>query len=201
MRPTRGELYEHLRERPRDSRSTEFDAAFWAQAGAEVAVLVIDMSGFTRLTRQRGVLHFLSLHAELIQMVSGLAAATGGWLVKGEADNAIVAFDSPEQAVTMALALVKRAGAVNGARAETDRILPCVGIAYGPILLLADDVYGDAVNVAYKLGEDVAEPLEILVEGTVAAELADAGYRFGPRAAAVCGRVELHYRPLLAPEA
>jgi len=44
----------------------------------------------------------------------------------------------------------------------------CVGIGYGRILQLDDDLFGDEVNVAYKLGEDVAGPGEVLVSEAAA---------------------------------
>merc|ERR1719420_1915585 len=38
-----------------------------------------------------------------------------------------------------------------------------IGIKDGSLVLIEGDVYGDPVNVASKLGEDIAEPGELLV--------------------------------------
>ncbi len=50
-----------------------------------------------------------------------------------------------------------------------------IGIDFGRFLMIpGEDCYGDPVNVAYKLGEDLARPGEILVTASVRARL-DAG--------------------------
>ncbi len=50
-----------------------------------------------------------------------------------------------------------------------------VGIGYGPVLLIGDeDMMGNEVNLACKLGEDVAEYGEILLTEAAARELAGA---------------------------
>jgi class 3 adenylate cyclase len=40
----------------------------------------------------------------------------------------------------------------------------CAGVAWGRILQFEDDLFGDAVNVAYKLGEDTAKAGEVLLD-------------------------------------
>ena len=40
---------------------------------------------------------------------------------------------------------------------------PCIGIGFGRVLELTDDVFGDEVNIAFKLGEAVATKREILL--------------------------------------
>jgi class 3 adenylate cyclase len=50
-------------------------------------------------------------------------------------------------------------------------VYPCIGVGYGRVLELTDDVFGDEVNVAFKLGEDVATTREILLSDAVLAQL------------------------------
>ncbi|MBI3268169.1 MAG: hypothetical protein HYZ53_04045 [Planctomycetes bacterium] len=38
-----------------------------------------------------------------------------------------------------------------------------IGLGYGPVIDLDDDLWGNAVNTASKLGEDTSEPGEILI--------------------------------------
>jgi class 3 adenylate cyclase len=52
----------------------------------------------------------------------------------------------------------------NKRRVPEDQVLLCVGIGYGKVLRIGDeDVYGQEVNAASKLGEDTAKANEILV--------------------------------------
>jgi class 3 adenylate cyclase len=48
-----------------------------------------------------------------------------------------------------------------------------MGIDYGRYLRLVDDVFGDTVNLAYKLGEDLAGRGEILVTEPVVRAVGD----------------------------
>ena len=53
-----------------------------------------------------------------------------------------------------------------------------MGIGYGPSLLVGDeDIFGNELNLASKLGEDMAEPNEILLTEAAALALPDAGFR------------------------
>ncbi len=61
----------------------------------------------------------------------------------------------------------RRLARYNRGRPTPERFNACIGIDCGPILRLADDVYGAAVNIASKLGEDLAAKDEILVTGEV----------------------------------
>ena len=55
-------LRERLSERlAHPERADEIDRELWAELGQEIAILMSDTSGFTRITRERGTLHFLSL--------------------------------------------------------------------------------------------------------------------------------------------
>ena len=57
------------------------------------AVLVItDMSGFTRITREEGILHFMMLIKEMQAICVPIFERYGGRLVKVEADDLFVIF-------------------------------------------------------------------------------------------------------------
>src|SRR5207237_361032 len=47
----------------------------------------------------------------------------------------------------------------------------CIGLGFGKILELSGDAFGDQVNVAFKLGEDVAAPGEILMSAEAVEDL------------------------------
>lgn len=50
------------------------------------------------------------------------------------------------------------------AKADEEKILLCVGIGYGTMLLIGNDVFGAQANASSKVGEDAAKPYEILVK-------------------------------------
>lgn len=90
-------------------------------------------------------------------------------MIKNEADNLIAIFERPEQAVRCAVAVQDAHRRWNASALEDDdRFQVCIGVDYGAFLRLSDDVFGDTVNVAYKLGEDLAGRGEILVTEPVA---------------------------------
>ena len=58
----------------------------------DCCLVVTDMSGFTRITREEGVLHFLMLIKEMQAMCLPIMNRYGGKLVKTEADDLFVIF-------------------------------------------------------------------------------------------------------------
>ncbi|MEO7107617.1 MAG: hypothetical protein ABIZ09_14675, partial [Rhodoferax sp.] len=76
----------------------------------------------------------------------------------------LVVFDTPQQALAAAQAMVEATIAANPGRAAEDRIEVCIGLGYGTVLRIDDhEVWGSEVNAASKLGEDLAKGGEILV--------------------------------------
>ena len=58
----------------------------------------------------------------------------------------------------------RRCARTTSVRSKDWRIDACIGIAQGRALVLpGQDLFGDCVNIAAKLGEDLAQPGEILV--------------------------------------
>ena len=175
-----------------------FDAAVWAERGAEGTILVTDLSGFTKQTKKHGILHFLHVFRRCQQACLPLLDAHGGHLMKQEADDLIGYFPSPDRAAAAALGMLRATRALNAGLAEDDRVHLCLGIEHGPLLQLDDDAFGDPVNVAFKLGEDVADRGELLVGPTAYRALVDGGFDLsgvtvdGPRSAET-GNVALEH--------
>lgn len=136
----------------------------WRQYGVERSVLVLDMSGFSLLTRCHGVVHYLSMVRRMHETVRPIIHGFGGSVVKFEADNAFAIFPGPDEAVRAAIAINEAAETENAKYAAEFGIRLSGGIDHGRILLIeGQDFFGDPVNVASKLGEDLAKPGEILV--------------------------------------
>ena len=176
-----------------------FDEAIWAQCGMDGAVLVTDLSGFTRLTQQKGILHFLSMFRRFQRACAPVINKHGGSLLKQEADDLIGLFVDAADAIDAATDMMRQVEALNEGAAEDETIGLCVGVDYGRMLRLCDDAYGDPVNIAFKLGEDVAKPGEVLVGTGAMARAKAAGYPFAgvtvsPPRMVTAGKVGLqHY--------
>ncbi len=170
---TKDELFRRLLARTRDN-ATRVDREITAALETTGAVLVCDSSGFTATTRHRGILHFLSLLIQSYELSTPLVGTHHGTLIKNEADNLIAIFERPDDAIRCAIAMQDAHRRRNAAVEADDRFYVCMGIDYGRYLRLVDDVFGDAVNLAYKLGEDLAARGEILVTEPVVRTVGDA---------------------------
>jgi class 3 adenylate cyclase len=161
----RDELFRLLDVRNREQeRTEEIDQRLWSECGVQRAVLVTDLTGFTRITKREGILHFLAQFRRVVCMAEPLFEAAEASFWKMEADDLMAAFPSVERALEVARVL---------AQADFGEVAVCAGIAWGRILQFEDDLFGDAVNVAYKLGEDVAKAGEVLVDENAAQLVAD----------------------------
>lgn len=137
----------------------------WNDFGCDRAVLVLDMSGFSRLTRRFGIVHYLALVRRMQNTAGPLVAAHNGQVVKFEADNLFGAFASATDALQCARAIRQKFAELNEETADEKDVKVSIGMAWGRILVVDNgDYFGDAVNVACKLGEDLASASEILID-------------------------------------
>jgi class 3 adenylate cyclase len=130
----------------------------------------MDMSGFSLLTQKFGIVHYLSMVRRMQITTAPIIERHAGVVVKFEADNCFAMFEDVPSAVDAAVALNTAFAAINEFTDDEFDIRISIGIAYGDVLLIGGpDYFGDAVNLASKLGEDVAGPGEILLaEGALA---------------------------------
>ncbi len=146
------------------------DARIREQYEKDAAVLISDMSGFSRITQEEGILHFLELiHRMQDLAVPVIEASPGGHLVKIEADNLYAMFDTVQAAVDTALELQNTFQAAFDGKPKNDVVALSIGIAWGRLLdLEGREYFGDPVNIASKLGEDLAGGGDVFVTQTAA---------------------------------
>jgi class 3 adenylate cyclase len=138
-------------------------------------VLVVDMSQFSTITQRLGIVHFLSTVMRMRLMAQPIIRSLGGTVVKFEADNCFAVFPDTASAIQAAVALNRAVDSENETVAENAKISISCGIDYGRFLLVdGKDFYGSAVNIASKLGEDVAGPGEILATAQAVALIPEA---------------------------
>ena len=136
----------------------------WSDYGAEFAVFVLDMSGFSLLTRKYGIVHYLSMVRRMQLTTEPIVKSYGGSMIKYEADNCFAVFPDPLSAVNAAIAMQHAFSAANLLTSDDLDIHIACGIDFGKILIIGhEDCFGDSVNRASKIGEDLAAAGEILV--------------------------------------
>jgi len=136
----------------------------WADYGAEVAVFVLDMSGFSLLTRKYGIVHYLSMVRRMQLTTEPIVKSYGGSMIKYEADNCFAVFPDPLSAVKAAIAMQAAFAASNFLTSDDLDIHISCGIDYGKLLIIGrEDCFGDPVNRASKIGEDLANAGEIII--------------------------------------
>ena len=140
------------------------EESLWDAYGAEYAVFVLDMSGFSLLTRKYGIVHYLSMVRRMQLTTEPIVKSYGGSMIKYEADNCFAVFPDPLSAVNAAIAMQHAFSAANLLTSDDLDIHIACGIDYGKILIIGhEDCFGDPVNRASKIGEDLAAAGEILI--------------------------------------
>src|SRR5215204_6901457 len=142
----------------------KIEATLWKDFGAEYAVFILDMSGFSMLTRKYGIVHYLSMVQRMQLTTEPIVKSYGGFMIKYEADNCFAVFPDPLGAVNAAIAMQHAFTASNILTSEDLDIHISCGIDYGKLLIIGnEDCFGDPVNRASKIGEDLANAGEILI--------------------------------------
>lgn len=142
----------------------QIEETLWDDYGAEYAVFILDMSGFSLLTRKYGIVHYLSMVRRMQLTTEPIVKSYGGFMIKYEADNCFAVFPEPLSAVNAAIAMQHAFGAANLLTSDDLDIHISCGIDFGKILIIGhEDCFGDPVNRASKIGEDLAAAGEVLI--------------------------------------
>lgn len=152
----------------------DLERDLWRRFGVDAAVHVLDMARFSALTRDHGIVSYLTMIRRMQRVVRPIVKRHGGQLVKFAADNAYSRYPLVEGAIRAAIDINRNFAAADIGGANGPAIQVSSGIAYGRVLLAgSSDYFGDPVNIASKLGEDAAEAGEILVSDEAMQQLAD----------------------------
>jgi adenylate cyclase len=153
----------------------------------QAAIFVLDMSGFTRITIERGILHYLMMIHRMRELCAPCVTRHRGVVVKTEADNLFARFPTVRRAVDAALDMLEVLGEANVETEDESDIQISVGIGWGPTLVLEHDMWGSEFNLASKLGEDIASAGDVLLTGAAHGALRGAPFRFRRRPITVSG--------------
>src|SRR6516162_6015986 len=133
--------------------------ASMADAGVErrlAAVLAADVAGYSRLMGADEVGTLGALKSLRREVVDPAIASHKGRIVKTTGDGMLVEFASAVDAVTCAVAVQEKMAARTTEGTEP-RIQFRFGINVGDVIIDADDIFGDGVNVAARV-ENECEP-------------------------------------------
>jgi class 3 adenylate cyclase len=169
------------------------DAGLLTTLSRPPAICFLDITGYTRLTLERGDEAAADLAAGLGRLVNGTALKHGGRPVKWLGDGVMVYFRDPGPAVVAALEMVDGVTSAGLPPAH-------VGLHAGPVLFQEGDYFGQTVNLASRIAE-YARPGEVLVTQEIvdASEAVGASFtEIGPvELKGIAGVVRLHaaHRP------
>ena len=136
------------------------------------AILAADVVGYSRLmgADEEGT------HAKVMQLLGEVADPQirehGGRIVKTTGDGLLGEFRSVVDAVRCAIAVQRGMAERNVGVPVERRIEFRIGINLGDVIIEKDDIYGDGVNIAFRL-EGLAEPSGICVSAVVHDQVCD----------------------------
>ena len=142
------------------------------------AICFLDITGYTRLTEERGDEAAAELAAHLTPIVQRSAERHGGKVVKWLGDGVMFHFREPTGGVVAALEMVDAIPAAGLPPAH-------VGLHTGPVVFQGGDYFGRTVNLAARIGEKAA-PGQVLVTQEIVDRVVPDGIAFEP-----VGAVEL----------
>jgi adenylate cyclase len=134
------------------------------------AICFLDITGYTRLTQERGDDAAADLAGTLAHLVERSSVRYGGKPIKWLGDGVMVFFPNPGPGVRAALEMVDGLAAAGLPPAH-------VGLHAGPVLYQAGDYFGQTVNVSARIA-DYARPAEVLVSQAVADACTENGIAF-----------------------
>jgi adenylate cyclase len=134
------------------------------------AMCFLDITGYTRLTSERGDAAAAELASTFSRIVQGTSQRYSGRAVKWLGDGVMFYFTDPGPGVVAALTMVESAASAGLPPAH-------VGLHAGPVLIQEGDYYGQTVNLASRIA-DYARPGEVLVSQAVVDAAGDIGCSF-----------------------
>ncbi len=149
------------------SARTHFEGVLRDTTAAVVCgVGFADLSGFTALTQALTPAQLSHLLNEFAGTVSDVVHADGGRIVKFIGDEVMWVSSAPDRLVRAAVDLVEHP------KAREEGLQVRAGLAYGTVVAINGDYFGNPVNLAARLVA-AAAPEQILATSELRAELPD----------------------------
>jgi class 3 adenylate cyclase len=148
----------------------------WFSYAGEKAVLISDMSGFTRLTRQFGIIHFAGLIMQMRHLFARVFDHYDAHTWMTEADNCVALFPSSAHAMLAALECAHLTQRFNASLHDASFHIHMSGFGVDCGAHIIQDrsgkrLFGEVVDRAYQLGEQEADDGEVLISEKVYARV------------------------------
>src|SRR4030081_147821 len=130
------------------------------------AIVAGDIAGYSRLMQidEEGThIRVKRIEPDLIEPS---IAEPHGRLVKTTGDGFISLFDSPDEAVRSGIVIQQNMVGRNASMPKHHWIEYRIGVNLGDVIVEADDVFGDGVNIATRL-EGIADPGQVYISGGI----------------------------------
>jgi adenylate cyclase len=147
-------------------------AGLLERAESTPAICFVDMTGFTRLTEERGDEEAARLAISLAALVNDVSRTYGGRAIRWLGDGGLFYFEDASAAFAAALEI--------GERAPAAGLPPThIGVQAGPVVFRDGDVYGRTVNIASRIA-DRAEAGEVLTSQETVTRVGEVEASFEP---------------------
>lgn len=163
--PEQSELWKLLNERAAPSADVEdVDRRIWEKYGDEGAIMFTDLAGFSRRSAELGITHFLQIIHQSQILLRPVIEKRNGTVFEVVGDSMLIWFPTIHEALQCSVEMQDACQHYNSNLEPAHQILLCLGIGYGRVLRVGNSrLAGREVNVASKLGEDIAEAYEVLI--------------------------------------
>ena len=159
------------RERSAPKLRPSLDCRTFPKLFGKRAIVYTDTADFTVRSARDGILHFLMVFDRAVKVVRPALARHGARIVKVEGDSLMISAEDPNGACAVVATIEACLRRLNRGKPENEWLRFSYGIGYGDLIAIEGDLFGLEVNLASKLGEDLARPGEALLTPSAAAAL------------------------------
>lgn len=130
------------------------------------AIIVGDIASYSRLMEADEEGTHVRVKRIERDLIEPSIAEHHGKLVKTTGDGFIAIFDSPVEAVRCSIVIQQNLIGRNASLSQDSRIEYRIGVNLGDVIVEADDIYGEGVNIATRI-EGIAEPGQVYISGAI----------------------------------
>lgn len=158
------ELMNQRRNSTSEEERQQIDAKIIEKYEQVKCILFTDLSNFTKDIFELGPIEAVQKIRNFHDIFIPIVEEHNGKTLKLMGDSCMVMFENVTDALTTVQMSLKELEKYNKESTFACPIYLCSGIGYGPIVNIDDvEIFGQEVNLASKLGEDIAGAHEILI--------------------------------------
>jgi class 3 adenylate cyclase/TolB-like protein len=136
------------------------------------AILAADIAGYSRLMGADEIGTHRLLMTYRTELIGPTVTAYRGRIVKTTGDGILAEFSSAVDAVACAVAIQRSLASRNDTLPYEKRLQFRIGVNIGDVIIEADDIFGDGVNIAARL-ESLCEPGGLCISRAVRDQIRD----------------------------